>query len=154
LTSADDLDKLLVLLGKLAQTQEENAFDYAFLAATSTTEYTHIQKLVAFCSKCHLKDPDLLGNLDRLRYALDSYRLLFGEQASYSRDSHWPNFWVGENHWTLFEQMLEESQIGKCVELWTRYRSELSAFLVEMSAEFFPEMLRHFERTIAGKLLF
>jgi hypothetical protein len=144
---------MLVLLEKLAQTQEETAVDYAFLAANAATDYSHIQKLLIFCSKCHPQDAILLENLNRLKYALESYRLLFGEQASYARDSHWPNFWVGENHWTLFEQMLEESQISKCVELWARYRSDLSVTLVETSAEFFPELLRHLERTIAGNIL-
>lgn len=150
-TSNDDLDKLLGLLNKLAQTQEENAIDYAFLAATSATDYFHIQKLLVFCSKCRPQDQVLSENLSRLKYALESYRLLFGDQASYARDSHWPNFCVGENHWALFEQMLEESKIDKCVELWSRYRNDLSELLVEMSAEFFPELLRHLERTIAGK---
>jgi hypothetical protein len=148
--SNDELDKLLALLNLLMKTQEESAMDYAFLAATKSIDRTHIQRLLAFCEKCRTSDENLTDNLERLKYGLESYNLLFGEQASYARDSYWPNFWMGENHWELFIQMLTDSKINKCAELWSRYRAPLSQFLVENSSDFIPQLLRNLEQTIAG----
>lgn len=148
--SNEDLDKLLVLLQHLAVTNEDTSVDYAFLAVTASIEYNHIQKLLNFCNKCHTTDENLVENIERLKYALESYSNLFGPQASYATDSYWPRFWTHDNHWELFEKLLAESKIDKCSELWSRYRESLSQQLVESAESFFPDLLKYLERTIAG----
>ena len=148
--SNDELDKLLVLLNNLGRTSEETAIDYAFLAVIASSEYSHIRKLLSFCNKCQTTDENLTESIEKLKYALQSYSSLFGEHAAYDRESHWPRFWVGENHWELFVKMLAESQIDKCMEMWSYYRESLSALLIESSSTFFSDLIRCLERTIAG----
>lgn len=151
--SNEELEKLLVLLSNLMRSSQESALDYAFLAVTASSEYSHIVKLLSFCNKCTTTDENLTENIEKLKCALKSYSSLFGEEASYTRDSYWPRFWIGENHWELFEKMLAESRIEKCAELWKYYRSSLSNQLIESASSFFPELLRYMERTIAGNVL-
>ena len=147
----DDLDMLLKLLRQLSQTMEESAIDYAFLAVTTSTEYTHIRELLTFCSQCHTADEELRENLERLKYGLEGYCLLFGDAASFGRDSYWHSFWMGDNHWELFVKMLEEAKIQMCSLLWSRYRDSMAEHLMENVAEFFPTLLKYLERTVVGK---
>jgi hypothetical protein len=147
--SNDELDKLLELLRNLAITAGESALDYAFLAVTSATEYAHIRKLLDFCQQCTTSDEILLDNINQLQYALESYIILFDNKASFGRQSHWPQFWIGSNHWELFVRFLSDSQIKKCVQLWSRYQVTMSELLVQSS--FFIELLKLLERTISGK---
>jgi hypothetical protein len=145
----EEVDKLLTLLNNLMMTSQENALEYAFLAATTSSKYDHIIQLLNFCNKCSTSDENLVDSIEKFKHALKSYSSLFGIEASYARDSYWPDFWMGGNHWDLFDKMLSESNIDKCVELWNRYRDSLSNSLIESADLFFPEILRHLERTIA-----
>ncbi|KAI6199909.1 Protein ROD-1 [Aphelenchoides besseyi] len=143
-----ELEKLMTLLHELARTKEEDAVDCAFLAVTTSTQYKHIYELLKICQQYHTSDEEIKENVEKVKYALECYKSLFGDTASFGRDSFWPYFSMGDNHWEIFVQFLENQQIEKCGRLFADYRNSMSSEWINNSHEFFPVLLRHLENTI------
>lgn len=95
-------------------------------------------------------DEGTVSEIANFRYELASYRMFFGlNNASFDRESPWPEFLSADNHVLLFDNFCQKGSIAEARILFSRYPTDIQNHFA--SFEYTNRFLDLLSTSITGK---